>query len=120
MHELGAFLNDRAGGAPFNRTSLEFRDGPAHATLTISSNGTVVWTPEPDYYGATATLSALAGPPEAIADDFSLVQGDKANLDLHRDRNFSTSRLRAGCPVRRRFGARRRSLFLSIGRRFAG
>jgi uncharacterized membrane protein len=48
---LDLLLNDRQVGSPFNRTSLQFRDGPSHASVTLASDGTVVWTPDPAYYG---------------------------------------------------------------------
>ncbi len=49
---LNLLDNDRDVGSPFNRSSLQFRNGPAHATLALQSDGTVDWIPIPDYFGA--------------------------------------------------------------------
>ncbi|MBU6172154.1 MAG: hypothetical protein KGQ60_00025 [Planctomycetes bacterium] len=48
---LNILANDQGVTYPFDRSALQFRDGPAHATIVVAADRTVVWTPDAAYFG---------------------------------------------------------------------
>jgi uncharacterized membrane protein len=48
---LVVLANDQPKGFAIDLSSLEFRDGPQHATISANSVGQVAWDPNPDYFG---------------------------------------------------------------------
>jgi hypothetical protein len=48
---LDVLANDQAATYPFDRSSLQFRDGPSHATIVVAADRKVIWTPDPAYFG---------------------------------------------------------------------
>lgn len=48
---LNILANDQGSTYPFDRSALQFRDGPAHATIAVAADRTVLWTPDTAYFG---------------------------------------------------------------------
>jgi uncharacterized membrane protein len=49
---LVVLANDQPKGTAIDLNSLQFRDGPQHATIVATSLGQFAWDPNPDYFGA--------------------------------------------------------------------
>ncbi len=81
---LDLLRNDRVFGSTFNLNSLQFRDGPAHASITLTSNGTVFWTPDPTYYGLDA-FSYRAADSNGLFSNWALVSMDINGRPIARD-----------------------------------
>jgi len=48
---LLVLANDQPKGFVIDLSSIEFRDGPQHATISATSLGQVAWDPNPNYFG---------------------------------------------------------------------
>ena len=72
---LDLLANDRAGGSPFNRNSLQFRDGPNHASISFAGDGSAVWTPDATYYGPDS-FSYRAADNNGVFSNWTLVSVD--------------------------------------------
>ncbi len=81
---LDVLHNDRVFGSAFNLNSLQFRDGPSHASITLASNGTVVWTPDPAYYGLDS-FSYRAADSNGLFSNWALVSMDINGRPIARD-----------------------------------
>ncbi|QWP78720.1 DUF11 domain-containing protein [Lysobacter sp. K5869] len=108
--------NDTVTGAPLNPASLTFPTPPAHGTVTLNPDGSVVYTPAPGYLGtdsfvyqvcdtstptpvcdtATVNLTVTGSPPVANPDNEDVATGhagdplviDVLNNDTDPDNNI--------------------------------